>query len=84
MDDGRRGPRITPGSGRREHSGPWTACGEDQSDPEDDKFVAAAVEAGADYVVTGDKDLLDIARYRGLRLISPATFLRILREEERA
>lgn len=35
-------------------------------------------------MVTGDKDLLDIARYRGLRLISPATFLRILREEERA
>lgn len=53
-------------------------------DPEDDKFVAAAVEAGADYVVTGDKDLLDIARYRSLRLISPATFLRILREGERA
>ncbi len=53
-------------------------------DPEDDKFVAAAVEAGAEYVVTGDRDLLDVETHRAVRLIRPATFLEILRETERA
>lgn len=51
-------------------------------DPEDDKLVAAAVEAGAEYAVTGDRGLLDIGTYRGVRLIPPATFLGILRETE--
>ena len=47
-------------------------------DPEDDKFLAAAVEGKARYVVTGDKDLLDIKTYRGIRIIPPAAFLKIL------
>lgn len=52
-------------------------------DPEDDKFLAAAVEARADYVVTGDKDLLDLKAYKVVRIITPAQFLRILRGKER-
>ena len=49
-------------------------------DPEDDKFLAAAIEAGAEYVVSGDKDLLDLRMYRGVRIVTPAKFLRTLRE----
>jgi len=52
-------------------------------DPEDDKFLAAAVEAQADYVVSGDKDLLDLKAYKGARIVTPAQFLTILRPEER-
>ena len=51
-------------------------------DPEDDKFLAAAIEAEARYVVSGDKDLLVVGTHHGVRVISPAAFLRILRERE--
>ena len=47
-------------------------------DPDDDKFLAAAIEAEARFVVTGDRDLLDIRRYRNVRMITPARFLRII------
>ncbi len=52
-------------------------------DPEDDKFLAAATEASAEYVVTGDKDLLELRAYKGVRIITPAQFLRALRAQER-
>jgi putative PIN family toxin of toxin-antitoxin system len=51
-------------------------------DPDDDKFLAAALEAEAEYVVTGDKDLLAVGTHRGVRVMSPAAFLRVLREGE--
>ena len=47
-------------------------------DPDDNKFVAAAIEAEARFVVTGDRDLLDLRRYRNVRIITPARFLRII------
>jgi putative PIN family toxin of toxin-antitoxin system len=49
-------------------------------DPDDDKFVSAAVEAGAEYVVTGDKDLLELKRYGEVLMVTPKAFLRILGE----
>ena len=47
-------------------------------DPADDKFLAAAIEAEARFVVTGDRDLLDLRRYRNVQMITPARFLRII------
>jgi putative PIN family toxin of toxin-antitoxin system len=44
-------------------------------DPKDDKFLEAAVSANADYIVTGDKDLLSIKLFRGIEVVSPAEFL---------
>jgi len=49
-------------------------------DPEDNKFLAAAIEAKARYVVSGDKDLLGLKTYRGVRIVTPAAFLRALRQ----
>ncbi|HET7876938.1 MAG TPA: putative toxin-antitoxin system toxin component, PIN family [Methylomirabilota bacterium] len=48
-------------------------------DPDDDKFLAAATEAEARFVVTGDRDLLDLKNYRGARIIRPLPFLKIIR-----
>jgi putative PIN family toxin of toxin-antitoxin system len=45
----------------------------------DDKFFAAAIESRARYVVSGDKDLLAVKAYRGIRIVRPAAFLAILR-----
>lgn len=48
-------------------------------DPDDDKFLAAAVEAEAPFVVTGDRDLLDLKNYQGVRVVRPAWFLTMIR-----
>jgi putative PIN family toxin of toxin-antitoxin system len=45
------------------------------ADPDDDKFLACALEAQADCVVTGDKHLLSLHPYQGLALLRPAEFL---------
>lgn len=47
-------------------------------DPTDDKFLAAALEADADYLVTRDKDLLTLGAYRGVKIVTPAAFRRLL------
>lgn len=48
-------------------------------DPEDDQILACAVEGHADYVVSGDQDLLALERFRGVPIITPAAFAVILR-----
>lgn len=47
-------------------------------DPKDDKFLHAAIEAHADYIVSGDDDLLDLKEYEGIRILSPNDFLAII------
>jgi putative PIN family toxin of toxin-antitoxin system len=47
-------------------------------DPKDDVFLACAVAAAADYLVTGDKDLLTLAEFRGTKIVTPKQFLEIL------
>jgi len=47
-------------------------------DPNDDYLVAHALAAGADYLVSGDKDLLVLGRVDGVRIVTPADFLAIL------
>jgi len=41
-------------------------------DPEDDKFVWLALSSGADCLISGDRDLLDLDRPEGLSILSPA------------
>jgi uncharacterized protein len=50
-------------------------------DPDDDKIIACAVAAGADYLVTRDKDLLTLLDYEGIVIISPEAFLHVLRAQ---
>jgi putative PIN family toxin of toxin-antitoxin system len=47
-------------------------------DPGDDYLVALAVLEGADYLVTGDKDLLVLGQVAETRIVSPAAFVAIL------
>ena len=44
-------------------------------DPTDDKYVACAVEAGAQYIVSGDEHLLQLGQYRGIEIVTPAFFI---------
>ena len=52
------------------------------SDPDDDKFLACALEAQADYIVTGDPDLLSLKYYHGVNIINPKDFLENLRSSQ--
>jgi putative PIN family toxin of toxin-antitoxin system len=50
------------------------------SDPDDDKFLAAAVGGRADYLVTGDVgDLLSLHSYKNVTIISPREFASVLK-----
>jgi putative PIN family toxin of toxin-antitoxin system len=44
-------------------------------DPGDDKFIACAVSASADFLVSGDKDLTDLKRYKTVKIIRVSEFL---------
>jgi putative PIN family toxin of toxin-antitoxin system len=48
-------------------------------DPDDDKFLACALEAQADCIVTGDADLLDLGQYQDIEFLKPHDFLERLR-----
>lgn len=51
-------------------------------DPKDDAVVACAVEGEADYLVSGDEDLLILDVYRDIGIITPRRFLEILRRDD--
>jgi predicted nucleic acid-binding protein len=53
---------LTPG----EHEAPGVSA-----DPDDDKYVAAAVEGRPAFVVSGDPDLLDVGAHEGVRIVTP-------------
>lgn len=48
-------------------------------DPHDNKFLACAREGNAEYLVSGDDDLLQIKVFHGTQIVSPAAFLAVLR-----
>ena len=44
-------------------------------DAKDDKFLDLAVNGNADYIITGDKDLLVLNPFRDIHITSPADFV---------
>lgn len=61
-------------------------------DRNDEKYINLAIEAGADYLVSRDKDLRDLMsdysddakdfrqRFRHLKIVNPVEFLRVIRQ----
>lgn len=49
-------------------------------DPKDDMFIEAAVSGKAEFVVTGDQDLLALKKYEAVRFVTPRTFIACLDE----
>lgn len=48
------------------------------TDPDDNKFVEAALEGKAQYIVSQDKHLLVLKEYRGIKVLHPDEFLKIM------
>ena len=44
-------------------------------DPDDDKFIECAVALNALFVISGDKAVIEISEYMGIKLVTPKTFL---------
>ena len=51
-------------------------------DPDDIKVLSLAVALKADYIVTGDRDLLVLKKFEGIPILSPRSFSDILYEAE--
>ena len=47
-------------------------------DPDDDKYIEAAVEGLAQFVVTGDKHLLSLKSYENIHIVTPRVFQDLL------
>ncbi len=45
-------------------------------DPEDYIILACAAKGKADYIITGDSDLLEISPFRRIKIITPSQFLK--------
>ena len=48
-------------------------------DPDDDVILESAVNGKAEYLVSGDKDLLSLSLYEEVSIIAPRVFLDVLR-----
>jgi hypothetical protein len=46
-----------------------------KEDPDDDKFIECAVALKADFVISGDKNLIAIQDYMRIRIVGPKEFL---------
>ena len=44
-------------------------------DPDDDLFLEIALEAEAEYIVSGDPHLTDLGAFRDIEIVSPTAFL---------
>lgn len=49
-----------------------------EKDPSDNKFLACAVEAKADYIVSGDPHLTELETFEGIPIIIPRAFFELL------
>jgi len=47
-------------------------------DSKDNKFLEVAISGNASYIITGDKDLLELNPFRGIPILNPQDFLQVV------
>jgi len=52
-----------------------------KNDPDDDKFIECAMALKADAVITGDREILAVKEYAGIRIVTPQQFLANYKED---
>jgi putative PIN family toxin of toxin-antitoxin system len=53
-----------------------------QDDPDDNKFIECAVECRANYIISGDRHLLNLKEYEGIKLIKSSEFFKVYYKQE--
>ena len=61
---------------------PGPAARSDRSDPKDSYLLALAEASEAEFLVTGDKELLSLKHHKSTRVIAPAAMVEILKKAE--
>lgn len=49
-------------------------------DPKDNKFLEACLESNANFLITGDKDLLVLKNFKQTKILNPKDFLKIVKK----
>jgi len=52
-----------------------------KEDPDDNKVLSCAIEAHADFIISGDHHLTDLKRYNNIPIVNPDTFLKHMEEQ---
>jgi putative PIN family toxin of toxin-antitoxin system len=52
-----------------------------KDDPDDDKFIECAMECDAEFIISGDKHLLNMKKYEGIDIINAATFTKLYAQD---
>jgi putative PIN family toxin of toxin-antitoxin system len=50
-------------------------------DKDDNKFINCAIDGNCNFIVSGDKDLLEIKGYGGIRIVTVKEFLEIIKNK---
>ncbi|MDE0468222.1 MAG: putative toxin-antitoxin system toxin component, PIN family [Candidatus Poribacteria bacterium] len=53
-----------------------------ERDPKDDMIISCAIAASANYIISRDRDLLDLGNYQQIQIVTPEEFIQILRAGE--
>jgi putative PIN family toxin of toxin-antitoxin system len=51
-----------------------------KEDPSDNRILECAVASGSDYLITGDRHLLRLKSYDGIRILTVSDFLELVQE----
>jgi|ERR1700733_206818 putative PIN family toxin of toxin-antitoxin system len=52
-----------------------------KEDPADDRILECAIAGKSDYLVTGDKHLLKLGQFQGVKIVPPAEFVEIQKRQ---
>jgi len=53
-------------------------CDEIREDPADNKYLSAALETEADFIISGDHHLKNLKVFEGIRILDPSAFLALV------
>src|SRR5215475_5630380 len=60
------------------HVSPTIALNVIKEDPDDDRILECSATAGSEFIVSEDKDLLRLGRFRGSRVVTIRDFLEMM------
>ena len=52
-----------------------------REDPADNKYLSAALEAKADFIISGDPHLKNLKGFEGIRILDPSAFLALVKKD---
>lgn len=61
---------------------PTKRINEIKDDPSDNKFLEAAIAGNADYIVSGDKHVLKLKKFKDILIVTPAEFLEVYNNDK--